>query len=85
LHRGLDRLAVVAGNESAERGAPDHEQFDRLEQDAEVPAHEAVATEHGTDHHDVSNQNQHALPLVALRRQTNQTPTSASRTRGTFP
>ena len=61
--RGKRRLVVFAGvadDEGAERGAADHQQFDGLEQGAEMPAASGEAAEHGHDDQEITEEDQHA-------------------------
>ncbi len=42
-----------------------------LEQDAEMAAHEGIATEHGAHHNEITDKNEHARPLSPCRHQIN--------------
>jgi len=59
LHGGLDRLAVVAGNEGAEGGATDHQHLQRLEKHDDVAASQGKAAQHRSHHHDIAQNHEH--------------------------
>ena len=52
--RGADGLGVIADKEGAQRGAADHQQFQRLEQGAQVTALHGEAAEDGKQHDEKS-------------------------------
>jgi hypothetical protein len=62
LYGGLDGLGRIADEESAERGAADHQQFERLQQRGHVAAAQDEAAEHGRAHDDVTNNDKHGTP-----------------------
>ena len=68
-HGSLQVLAGVGHDERAEGGATDHQQFQGLEQGADVSACHGVAANDGAHHYDVSDDDKHAVfPLTGSRR-----------------